>query len=159
MILRIDGSCFWIQCLQPVGDTSTRILSPTDLGAGGSATMAVDVLKSKGVPEDRVLFLNLIASPEGVKSFAKRFPKLRVVTAFIDQGLDERKYMSPSIHIVPTQLTSHLATLSLDSGTSETVSTRFKRSWLAKVYRFPEKGTAQLSQSQYISSTVKCKLC
>lgn len=56
--------------------------------------MAVDVLKSKGVPEDRILFLNLIASPEGVTSFAKRFPRLRVVTAFVDQGLDEKKWVS-----------------------------------------------------------------
>ena len=58
---------------------------------GGSATMAVDVLKSRGVPEDHILFLNLIASPEGVTSFAQRFPKLRVVTAFVDQGLDEKR--------------------------------------------------------------------
>ena len=56
--------------------------------------MAVDVLKSKGVPEDHILFLNLIASPEGVTTFAARFPKLRVVTAFVDQGLDEKKYVS-----------------------------------------------------------------
>lgn len=47
--------------------------------------MAVDVLKSKGVPEDRILFLNLIASPEGIRNFATKFPKLRVVTAFVDQ--------------------------------------------------------------------------
>lgn len=47
--------------------------------------MAVDVLKSRGVPENRILFLNLIASPEGIQGFAKRFPKLRVVTAFIDE--------------------------------------------------------------------------
>ena len=60
--------------------------------AGGSATMAVEVLKSKGVPESHILFLNLIASPQGVKNFAERFPKLRVVTAFIDQGLDEKKW-------------------------------------------------------------------
>lgn len=53
--------------------------------------MAVDVLKSKRVPEDRILFLNIIASPEGVTGFAKRFPRLRVVTAFVDQGLDEKK--------------------------------------------------------------------
>lgn len=53
--------------------------------------MAVEVLKSRGVQEDRILFLNIIASPEGVANFAKRFPKLRVVTSFIDQGLDEKK--------------------------------------------------------------------
>lgn len=55
--------------------------------------MAVEVLISKGVPEGHILFLNLIASPEGVAKFAERFPKLRVVTAFIDQGLDEKKYV------------------------------------------------------------------
>lgn len=43
------------------------------------------------MPEDHILFLNLIASPSGVADFAERFPKLRVVTAFIDQGLDEKK--------------------------------------------------------------------
>lgn len=53
--------------------------------------MAVEVLKSRGVPEDHILFLNLIASPEGVEKFAAKFPKLKVVTAFIDQGLDEKK--------------------------------------------------------------------
>ena len=47
--------------------------------------MAVEVLKSRGVPEERILFLNLIASPEGIKNFATKFPQLKVVTAFIDQ--------------------------------------------------------------------------
>lgn len=53
--------------------------------------MAVEVLLSKGVPEERILFLNLIASPEGTKNFAERFPRLRIVTAFVDQGLNEKK--------------------------------------------------------------------
>ena len=60
---------------------------------GGSALMAVEVLKSRGVPEDHILFLNLIASPEGIKKFAVEYPKVRVVTAFVDQGLDEKKYV------------------------------------------------------------------
>lgn len=47
--------------------------------------MAVQVLKARGVPEDRILFLNLIASPEGIRNFTAKFPKLRVVTAFVDQ--------------------------------------------------------------------------
>jgi uracil phosphoribosyltransferase len=47
--------------------------------------MAVQVLKARGVPEDHILFLNIIASPEGVRNFATKFPRLKVVTAFIDQ--------------------------------------------------------------------------
>jgi uracil phosphoribosyltransferase len=85
----------WVLLLDPMFATGTFIpdilASRTYSFEGGSATMAVDVLKSRGVPEDRILFLNLIASPEGVSSFAQRFPKLRVVTAFVDQGLDEKK--------------------------------------------------------------------
>lgn len=57
--------------------------------------MAVDVLKSRGVPEDRILFLNVLASPEGIQNFAAKFPKLRLVTAFVDQGLDEKKCVLP----------------------------------------------------------------
>lgn len=88
----------WVLLLDPMFATGTEH-SANDLltqfvlmtRVGGSATMAVDVLKSKGVPEDRILFLNLIASPSGVADFAQKYPKLRVVTAFIDQGLDEKK--------------------------------------------------------------------
>lgn len=54
--------------------------------------MAVEVLIARGVPENRILFLNLIASPEGIARFSKRFPKVRVVTAFIDQ-VGPRHYM------------------------------------------------------------------
>ena len=83
--------------------------------------MAVDVLKSRGVPEDRILFLNLIASPEGVTSFAKRFPRLRVVTAFVDQGLDAKKYeMVPR---PPMFTNGNLAISSRDLATSVTAST------------------------------------
>lgn len=67
------------------------------LATGGSAIMAVEVLKSKGVPEDRILFLNLIASPEGIQNFAEKVPKVRVITAFIDQGLNEQNYIVPGL--------------------------------------------------------------
>ncbi|KAI9741857.1 MAG: Uracil phosphoribosyltransferase, synthesizes UMP from uracil [Cirrosporium novae-zelandiae] len=79
-----------------IADRWVLLLDPM-FATGGSAIMAVDVLKSKGVPEDRILFLNLIASPEGLGRFAETFPKLRVVTAFIDQGLDEKNYIIPGL--------------------------------------------------------------
>ncbi|KAI9850470.1 MAG: Uracil phosphoribosyltransferase, synthesizes UMP from uracil [Thelocarpon superellum] len=91
----------WVLLLDPMFATgaSTHYLFGLWLmsSTGGSATLAVDVLKSRGVPEDHILFLNVIASPEGVTSFAARFPKLRVVTAFVDQGLDEKKYIVPGL--------------------------------------------------------------
>jgi len=79
-----------------IADRWVLLLDPM-LATGGSALMAIDVLRSKGVPEDHILFLNLIASPEGARNFAERYPKVRVVTAFVDQGLDEKNYIVPGL--------------------------------------------------------------
>lgn len=75
---------------EDIKDRWVLLLDPM-LATGGSALMAVEVLLSKGVPEERILFLNLIASPEGAQNFAEKYPKLRVVTAFVDSGLNEKK--------------------------------------------------------------------
>lgn len=94
----------WVLLLDPMfatGEDRGALSSASTLTwlLGGSATLAVEVLKQKGVPEHRILFLNLIASPSGVAEFAERFPKLRVVTAFVDQGLDDKKYSFPLLQI------------------------------------------------------------
>ncbi|RKU45967.1 UPRTase [Coniochaeta pulveracea] len=83
---------FYDKLPEDIADRWVLLLDPM-FATGGSAIMAVDVLKSRGVPEDRILFLNLIASPQGISNFATKFPKLRVVTAFVDQGLDEKKFV------------------------------------------------------------------
>ncbi|CAG8760470.1 8326_t:CDS:1, partial [Racocetra fulgida] len=64
---------------------------------GGSAIKAIEVLISYGVKEDKILFLNLIAAPEGIQAVTSKFSKLKIITAFIDQGLDEKKYIIPGL--------------------------------------------------------------
>jgi uracil phosphoribosyltransferase len=87
---------FYDKLPEDVRDRWVLLLDPM-FATGGSATMAVEVLLQRGVPEERVLFLNIIASPEGVKEFANRFPGVRVVTAFVDQGLDEKRFIVPGL--------------------------------------------------------------
>ncbi|ORX55039.1 cytosine deaminase-uracil phosphoribosyltransferase fusion protein [Hesseltinella vesiculosa] len=65
------------------------------LATGGSAMKAVEVLLDNGVPENHIIFLNLIASPEGINAFAERFPKVKIVVAEVDQGLNGDKYILP----------------------------------------------------------------
>lgn len=81
---------FYDKLPDDIKDRWVLLLDPM-LATGGSALMAVDVLRQKGVPEERILFLNLIASPEGAQNFAEKYPKVRIVTAFVDQGLNEKK--------------------------------------------------------------------
>jgi uracil phosphoribosyltransferase len=73
------------------------------LATGGSALMAVDLLVRRGVAADRILFCNLLAAPEGLLAFAEKYPAVRIVTAFIDQGLDKNKWVTQ----YPETLHSH----------------------------------------------------
>ncbi|KAK4104997.1 PRTase-like protein [Parathielavia hyrcaniae] len=87
---------FYDKLPEDIADRWVLLLDPM-LATGGSAIMAVDVLKSRGVPEERILFLNVLASPQGIRNFATKFPKLRLVTAFVDQGLDDKNYIIPGL--------------------------------------------------------------
>ncbi|KAI7544852.1 hypothetical protein KC331_g6550 [Hortaea werneckii] len=87
---------FYDKLPEDIRDRWVLLLDPM-LATGGSALMAIDVLLGKGVPEERILFLNLIASPEGAANFAQRYPKVRIVTAFVDEGLDEKNYIVPGL--------------------------------------------------------------
>ncbi|KIW09396.1 uracil phosphoribosyltransferase [Verruconis gallopava] len=87
---------FYDKLPEDIAQRWVLLLDPM-LATGGSALMAVDVLKGKGVPEEHILFLNLIASPEGARRFAEKAPKVRVVTAFVDQGLNEKNYIVPGL--------------------------------------------------------------
>ncbi|KAJ9108257.1 hypothetical protein QFC19_002505 [Naganishia cerealis] len=64
---------------------------------GGSAMQAIEVLLSHGVKEEKILFLNLISSPEGLKNVCEKYPKLTTITAWVDEGLDEKRYIVPGL--------------------------------------------------------------
>lgn len=87
---------FYDKLPEDIADRYVFLLDPM-LATGGSASMAVDVLISRGVPEERIYFLNLIASPEGIELFSKKFPKLNIITGVIDGGLDENKFITPGL--------------------------------------------------------------
>lgn len=67
------------------------------LATGGSALTAVDVLLRAGVPEQNIIFINLLAAPVGVERLLESHPKLRVVTSSVERELTEQAYMVPGI--------------------------------------------------------------
>lgn len=46
------------------------------------------MLLARGVLEDKILLLCIIAAPEGVHRICSRFPKVRLVTSQIDDKVD-----------------------------------------------------------------------
>ena len=64
---------------------------------GGSAKKAIQILIEKGALEENILFLNVVSCPEGIDMLIKEFPKLRIITAEIDTGLNEKSYIIPGL--------------------------------------------------------------
>ncbi|WP_420474128.1 uracil phosphoribosyltransferase [Noviherbaspirillum sp. ST9] len=75
----------------------TFILCDPMLATGNSGVHAVDVLRKRGVPEDRIVFLALVAAPEGVSVFQAAHPNVKVYVASLDSHLDEDAYIVPGL--------------------------------------------------------------
>ena len=81
----------------PEVEGRTFILVDPMLATGNSAAHAVAVLNARGVPDERILFLALVAAPEGVRTFVRQHPEVRVYVAAIDSHLDEHAYIVPGL--------------------------------------------------------------
>ncbi len=67
------------------------------LATGHSSAHAVKVLVRAGVRPEAITFMCLVAAPEGVQALAEAFPQVRVVTAALDERLNERAYIVPGL--------------------------------------------------------------
>ncbi|KAL3433033.1 uracil phosphoribosyltransferase-domain-containing protein [Aspergillus tetrazonus] len=79
-----------------IAEQSVLILEPM-LATGGSAIKAIDVLKEKGVREEDIVFVNLVASKKGLETMMQRFPRLRLVTAAVDEALTVSNHIAPGL--------------------------------------------------------------
>uniref|UniRef100_A0A453L7X8 uracil phosphoribosyltransferase n=1 Tax=Aegilops tauschii subsp. strangulata TaxID=200361 RepID=A0A453L7X8_AEGTS len=79
-----------------IDERHVLLLDPV-LGTGNSANQAIDLLRRKGVAEERIIFLTLISAPEGIQCVCTRFPKLKLVTSEIDTGLSEEFRVIPGL--------------------------------------------------------------
>ncbi|KZT13214.1 PRTase-like protein [Laetiporus sulphureus 93-53] len=87
---------FYSKLPPDIANRYVLLLDPM-LATGGSAMKAVEVIMEHGVPEERIIFINLISSPEGLKTFCTKYPALRVITGWIDKGLNEKSYIIPGL--------------------------------------------------------------
>lgn len=67
------------------------------IATGGSAIKAIEVLLDHGVPQERIIFLNLVSCPEGLRAMNDAYPGVKIVTAWVDEKLNEQKYIVPGL--------------------------------------------------------------
>lgn len=90
--------------LQPVqyycklpSEMSERVVIVVDpmLATGNSSVAAVDLIKAAGARN--ILFMCLLAAPEGVARMKAAHPDVRIVTAALDSHLNEHGYIVPGL--------------------------------------------------------------
>ena len=85
-------------CKLPPGVEKMQVLLVDPmLATGGSCKMAIQSLVDAGVAAANITFLNVIACPEGLASLAAAYPEVKVITACVDEGMNEHKYIVPGL--------------------------------------------------------------
>jgi uracil phosphoribosyltransferase len=88
-----------VEYLVRLPDVTDRhfILCDPMMATGNSAVHAVDVLKKRGVTDEQIVFMALVAAPEGMKVFHDAHPGVKVFVASLDSHLDEHAYIVPGL--------------------------------------------------------------
>jgi uracil phosphoribosyltransferase len=73
------------------------VLMDPMLATGGSAKAAIKVLIAAGAMEENIMFLNVVACPEGIRNIHADYPKMMIVTGEIDARLDAKSYILPGL--------------------------------------------------------------
>ena len=75
-------------------DRMTIVVDPM-LATGNSSAAAIDMIKEAGAKN--IIFLCLLAAPEGVKRMKEAHPDVPIVTAALDSHLNELGYIVPGL--------------------------------------------------------------
>ncbi|MBI1362863.1 MAG: uracil phosphoribosyltransferase [Proteobacteria bacterium] len=67
------------------------------LATGHSAVHALNVLNARGVSDDRISFMALVAAPEGIRVFEEAHPNVPLYVAAVDEKLNDHAYIVPGL--------------------------------------------------------------
>jgi len=67
------------------------------LATGGSAMKAIEVLVEHNVDPTKIIFANMICAPVGLTVLADAYPQIKIVTAAIDNNLNDDKFIVPGL--------------------------------------------------------------
>ncbi|CEM38277.1 unnamed protein product [Vitrella brassicaformis CCMP3155] len=91
-----EAVLFYCKLPRDINERFVLLLDPM-LASGGSICKAISVLVDHGVALEKIIFVNLVAAPEGLQQVFSIYPKIKIVCAAIDEGLNEMKFIVPGI--------------------------------------------------------------
>ncbi len=72
------------------------ILDPM-IATGNSSHAAISLFLKKGILIENMVFVSILSCPEGLNLLCRDFPELKIITAQIDECLNERGYIVPGL--------------------------------------------------------------
>jgi uracil phosphoribosyltransferase len=77
-----------------IAEADVFLLDPM-LATGGSAVEAVRQVKAAGAT--RITMICVVSCPQGIAALSRAHPDVRIVTAAIDEGLNDKSYIVPGL--------------------------------------------------------------
>lgn len=75
----------------------TFIIVDPMLATGNSAVHAINILRSRDIPENKIVILSLVGAPEGVEEVHKHYPSIPIHMAALDEKLNDTAYIVPGL--------------------------------------------------------------
>ncbi|CAG5097412.1 Oidioi.mRNA.OKI2018_I69.XSR.g15065.t1.cds [Oikopleura dioica] len=75
----------------------TALICDPMLATGGSVIMAIKSLLEIGIPEEKMIFVNVISCPEGLNRLGREYPNVKVVTGMVDPMLNSDRFIVPGL--------------------------------------------------------------
>jgi uracil phosphoribosyltransferase len=67
------------------------------LATGNSLLAGIDLYAQKGIPIENIKCVCIISAPEGIKNIQAHYPQIEIITAAIDDHLNEKGYIVPGM--------------------------------------------------------------
>jgi len=67
------------------------------LATGNSLLAAVELYVNKGIPQKNIKCVCIIAAPQGIENIQNNYPDVEIITASVDDHLNEKGYIVPGL--------------------------------------------------------------
>ena len=71
------------------------ILDPM-IATGGSGLLLLDLI-SRDVPEEHIIYVGIVAAPEGMEALKSKYPKMQMIIIEVDEKLNSTKFIVPGL--------------------------------------------------------------
>jgi len=80
-----------------ISTTDQVIILDPMIATGGSGTDTIKIITDMGVDQKQIIFVGIIAAPEGIKVMKETYPDIKIIVAITDKGLTSKKFITPGL--------------------------------------------------------------